>query len=114
MAQEVALLLGAVVIVAAEGAAAVGREDDVVLPPLGEAVPVAAVNGLEIVFLEAFQQGAGVLRPADHQRAERKVVNTIMGFFLSSLARLWSSQLSVGRWMVVPGVSLASVVSTAK
>src|SRR5436305_518345 len=65
-AEEVALLLRAVVVVDAEGAAAVGRQHRLPRLPLGEAVPVAAEDGAQVKPLEALQHGVGVARPVGH------------------------------------------------
>src|SRR5262249_16413225 len=62
LAEEVAFLLRAVVVAAAEGAAAVGGEGGGADLALGEAVEVAVEDGLEVVLLEARQQVVGVQR----------------------------------------------------
>src|SRR5579883_337626 len=73
VAEEVAFFLGAVVIVAAVGAAAVGGQRRRADLPLGEAVEMAVEHRLEVVLLEAFEDLVGVGHPRRGQRPEREM-----------------------------------------
>src|SRR5258708_27188708 len=70
VAEEIALLLGAIVILAPKGATAVRREDYLADLALRKAVPMAAEDGLQVVFFQPPEYLFRVLRPADNPGAE--------------------------------------------
>ena len=72
-AEEVALLLRAVMVGEFERAAAVRRESYVAHVTLGEGVQVAAERGDQTMFREAVQHRAGVQRPIPCLWPQRKM-----------------------------------------
>ena len=73
MAEEIALFLGAIVVLPPEGAAAIRGEDRLADLALGKSVQVAAENRLQVVFLEPREYIFGIPWPADDPGAERKM-----------------------------------------
>src|SRR5436305_4603736 len=73
MAEEIALLFAAIVILATEGAALVGGQGRLADVPFRKRVVMAAENCLQVVLFEPRQELFGVLRSRDHMRTEREV-----------------------------------------
>src|SRR5262245_61049402 len=63
LAEEVALFLGTVVVLAAERAAAVSRQRHVAHPTLRARVEMAVEDGPQVVFFESLQHRVGVRGP---------------------------------------------------
>src|SRR6266516_4226536 len=72
-ANEVTLFLGAVVVVALQGATAVGRKHDFFCAAFGEPVVVPAEDRLQIEFAKAIQQFIGVGGTIGHSGAQREM-----------------------------------------